>query len=64
MDGYECGWSGWGMGQVGGTCYHDNETSGFIRCGEFLTGFLSKTHSVELIKNFWMTFQVTNINLL
>jgi hypothetical protein len=24
-------------------CEHDNETSGFIRCGEFLTGFLSKT---------------------
>jgi len=39
-DGYEFGLSGWGLGQVAGTCEHENETSGFVRCGEFFTSFL------------------------
>lgn len=42
MDGCEFGLSGCELGQVAGTCEHENEASGFVRCGEFFTSFLSR----------------------
>jgi hypothetical protein len=32
--GLDC--AGSGLGQVAGSCEYGNETSGFIKCGEFL----------------------------
>jgi len=64
MDRYEFGSSGWGLGQVAGTCEQENEASGFVRCGEFFTSFLSRILLCGVYSKFLNDFSGNKYDLL